>query len=249
MELNAPPAQATPPEISTLAELAEAIRKHHGAVAGHFRHIFDHALAAGDALIAAKRKVAHGGWADWIENNCEINERTAQRYMQIARARPEIEANPTSVTDLSLAGVIKLISRRGDRPEPEIKPPMPTVRGDQAEISAEDRRATFAAMDEAPSPTGIKSDAAEAKSADGGRPARKSRFNAEHYAETLARDVDLLDTTLDEYPDRFEQILDHLLGNTEFIGVLAELARHPKVEAVIDAVAAKLGGARGRRDG
>jgi hypothetical protein len=69
----------------------------------------------------------------------------------------------------------------------------------------------------------------------------KSRFNAEIYADALARDFILLEMKLDDCPDEFEQTLDCLLLNADFINTLAELARHPKMVAIIAAVRTKLG--------
>lgn len=52
-----------------------------------------HAIAAGDALNAAKERVGHGGWLAWVDEHCDFTDRTAARYMRIAR-------NKTRVSDL-----------------------------------------------------------------------------------------------------------------------------------------------------
>jgi ParB-like chromosome segregation protein Spo0J len=63
--------------------------------------------------------------------------------------------------------------------------------------------------------------------------ARKSRFDAEHYAFILRAHVSGLAALLDEYPDRFAAVLDHLLGDADVVTELARLAQHPKVQAAI----------------
>ena len=52
-----------------------------------------HAIRAGELLIAAKRRVPHGGWGQWVKANFPGSERTAQNYMRLAR-------NPQRVADL-----------------------------------------------------------------------------------------------------------------------------------------------------
>jgi DNA-binding Lrp family transcriptional regulator len=60
----------------------------------------------------------------------------------------------------------------------------------------------------------------------------KSRFDAEHYAWSIGADIDGLVMLLEE-PDRFDAVLDHLLDNIFVVEDLAELARNPKVRAII----------------
>jgi len=45
------------------------------------------AAQIGEMLIAKKANLKHGEWKQWIEDNCEFNERTARKYMQIAKAK------------------------------------------------------------------------------------------------------------------------------------------------------------------
>jgi hypothetical protein len=78
---------------------------------------------------------------------------------------------------------------------------------------------------------------------------RKSRFDAEHYAFKLGLHVEQLAALPEEYPERFEQVLDHLLRDANFIDGLVELARRPKISAIIAAVIAKLGDGDGAGHG
>jgi hypothetical protein len=101
--------------------------------------MLEHALVAGDALLAAKQAVKQalgpGHWLSWLQKECDLSEREAQRYMFIARHRATLEANTTCVSDLSLAGAIRLIKslqapktdgrppRRSPRPQSEKSTP------------------------------------------------------------------------------------------------------------------------------
>jgi hypothetical protein len=41
------------------------------------------AIECGEALVKAKEMVKHGEWEDWLEANCRVSIRTAQRYMNL----------------------------------------------------------------------------------------------------------------------------------------------------------------------
>jgi hypothetical protein len=93
-------------------ELELAERKLHDSL--------EHYLAAGAMLIEAKRSTPHGGWLPWLERYVGIGEREAQRYMQLAEHRDEIEAaNPSHMSDLTLSAALRQIR----------KPKSPTAAG------------------------------------------------------------------------------------------------------------------------
>ena len=70
-----------------------------------------HALNAGDLLLKAKKKVAHGGWLDWLKENCHFSERTAQGYMRLSRELPQLEDSKAQrVADLPLRDALVLLS-------------------------------------------------------------------------------------------------------------------------------------------
>jgi protein gp37 len=96
-----------------LADLAARINAEHVAVANSLTTSIKHAIAAGDLLIEAKRKVPHGEWLPWLEY-CGVSDRVAQRYMRLARNRKAIEAaikaNPTLVSDLDMTGALAAIA-------------------------------------------------------------------------------------------------------------------------------------------
>jgi hypothetical protein len=75
------------------------------------------AMDTGDALIPANKKVDHGCWIPWLRKHTKLNARTAARYMQLARARPAIEAvNRSRETDLSITQALRLIEAKKDPP-------------------------------------------------------------------------------------------------------------------------------------
>jgi len=41
-------------------------------------------VLAGVALLEEKKKVGHGNWEQWVEENCEFSDRTARRYIELA---------------------------------------------------------------------------------------------------------------------------------------------------------------------
>jgi hypothetical protein len=100
-----------------LGTLADTIRREHCAV-GHAAHnMLFHAMAAGDALTSAKAEVSHGGWGRFLKEGCDLADRTAQRYMQLAAARVQFEQNPSRATDLSITGALRLLGN-GPRKHP-----------------------------------------------------------------------------------------------------------------------------------
>jgi Protein of unknown function (DUF3102) len=92
-------------------------------------------------LIEAKGLVAHGDWLSWLEANCQIGPRQAQRFMLLARNRHKVEeatkTNPESF--FSIAEAVALVSRpKPERPHglpgqldmlggPPVPPPSATV--------------------------------------------------------------------------------------------------------------------------
>jgi Protein of unknown function (DUF3102) len=79
---------------NSLTDLAVRIRQEHEASAGAIERGAQHAMNAGDLLIEAKAQLKHGQRLPWLRDHCSMSERTAQLYMRMAKARPEVEANP-----------------------------------------------------------------------------------------------------------------------------------------------------------
>jgi hypothetical protein len=75
---------------SELGALAQRIEAEHSAVANALQSALAHAIAAGELLIEAKRKVRHGQWLEWLTANCSVPKRTAAHYMALARRRQKL---------------------------------------------------------------------------------------------------------------------------------------------------------------
>jgi Protein of unknown function (DUF3102) len=84
----------------TLEELAFRANESHKLAVESVSKALKHAIAAGTALIAAKKKVTKdkwGGWGKWIDENFDGSQRTAQVYMQLARSNPQRSADSDSI--------------------------------------------------------------------------------------------------------------------------------------------------------
>jgi hypothetical protein len=102
-----------------LAVLAERANVEHHAFETTQSAALAHAIAAGTALIEAKSLVRHGEWLDWVAEHCDFTDRTAQRYMQLAR-------NPSRVSDLSsVREALAALTRNPLPPPPTRRGPSP----------------------------------------------------------------------------------------------------------------------------
>jgi len=91
-----------------LTDLAVRIEAEHIAAGEAAASHLGHAMACGDLLIEAKAELKHGQWLPWLLER-GIADRTARRYMRLARNRPEIEAKSATVADLTLRGAIEML--------------------------------------------------------------------------------------------------------------------------------------------
>jgi len=67
--------------LETLAEMANDAGEQVGK---HAKSVVASALAAGNALNAARREVGHGEWLPWLGKNWNYSRQTADRYMAVA---------------------------------------------------------------------------------------------------------------------------------------------------------------------
>ena len=83
----------------TMEEItAEAIR--------HQMNGADAVIGLGNCLIEAKSMLAHGEWLDWLAENLNLSERSAQELMQIARNC----SNPRALADLGKKKVLTILT-------------------------------------------------------------------------------------------------------------------------------------------
>lgn len=84
---NTTPLATTNDAATPLPELAQLINQAHRAADASARDSVQHAITAGRLLIEVKARVPHGEFHDWLKANCaDVTVRTAQRYVQVARA-------------------------------------------------------------------------------------------------------------------------------------------------------------------
>jgi len=101
---------APPPKPQAPAALGDRANAEHRACLAAAGDALQHARAAGQALAEAKQHVGHGGWGEWLADNFEGSERTAQVYMRVSARWEEIESKAQSTADLSLDGAVKLLA-------------------------------------------------------------------------------------------------------------------------------------------
>jgi hypothetical protein len=96
-----------------LRKLADRINTEHSAIVRDAKSAVTRAIAAGVALIAAKAAIPRGLFGRWLGANTCVAERTAQLYMQMYRAKPQIEGllrdQSATIAGLTLTGAVRMI--------------------------------------------------------------------------------------------------------------------------------------------
>jgi len=108
------------------------IQQEHIACCQKAVNAIGHAVAAGRVLLAAKQIIGHGDWLAWLDRNFSqtsgLTERTAQRYMKLAKqflpatenSQPAADGKTTSTSDslialpdnLTLSGALRLVAAK-----------------------------------------------------------------------------------------------------------------------------------------
>ncbi|MGH2947224.1 MAG: hypothetical protein ACRDPC_13385 [Solirubrobacteraceae bacterium] len=86
----------------------------------------EHAVHAGEILIAAKKAVGHGNWMRWTEENFDGSHRTVDLYMHLAERKAEISQG---LANLGIEAVAKELARP-TRNLPEVVSDWPARRGE-----------------------------------------------------------------------------------------------------------------------
>jgi Protein of unknown function (DUF3102) len=73
-------------------------------------NVVQHSIECGEALILAKAKVRHGEWSRFLKQ-CEIGERQAQRYIQLAELAKSNPSLRTVLAGLSIQAAIQLLKK------------------------------------------------------------------------------------------------------------------------------------------
>lgn len=99
-----------------LDSLAEQANDFHARSEEAGRARIEYALAAGAALVEAKKLVAHGGWLPWLEEHFAAEPQTAQRYMRLAENVSRVTHLLSENPDLSIREALKAIAKPKDAP-------------------------------------------------------------------------------------------------------------------------------------
>ena len=67
---------------------AADINAAHADAVKHATSAIGYAKTAGELLLKVKQKLPHGAFGAWLEANCSVSERQAQRYMSVAQGKP-----------------------------------------------------------------------------------------------------------------------------------------------------------------
>jgi hypothetical protein len=108
---------------STLHHLATKAREAHAAVVGALTGIVEHAIRCGNILAVAKKQTGHGRWTEFLRA-CDVGERQAQRYMQLARLAEQNRPRGTDLAGMTIKGAIKQLAP----PRPLRTPKQPVTR-------------------------------------------------------------------------------------------------------------------------
>jgi hypothetical protein len=103
---------------STLNELETRFREHHKQVLVGYRRSFEHAVAAGEVLIAGKSKLrtekGHGHYRSWVEH-LGVAHSTSQLYTRLARLINQMPKLRKQVVDMSLNTAAKFLKAARNR--------------------------------------------------------------------------------------------------------------------------------------
>jgi hypothetical protein len=113
-------------------ELTEKIKAAQKEIYKAFRVTLLHAKKIGELLIEAKPLLPHGSWEAWVERTCDLNRRTAQIYMLIAKRWDLLEKEISKTKHAALLtinkalGVIRAEDEKLAKHEAQVIVPCPT---------------------------------------------------------------------------------------------------------------------------
>jgi hypothetical protein len=91
--------------------LAAQINQAHDMASRSAQAAISHAIAVGEGLIEAKALVGHGEWLPWLSENFDFSERTAQKYIRLAKHRDEVQSNTKEPSYLAIDEALKHIGK------------------------------------------------------------------------------------------------------------------------------------------
>lgn len=122
-----------------LTAIAADLNAEHAACVRALSNALGHAVRAGELLIEAKALVRHGEWLPWLATNFAASERTAQNYMRLAAAYPELVAKSAPATDLTMRQALALLAAPTLPPDPAPGPDYEKLVAELRAYRAEER--------------------------------------------------------------------------------------------------------------
>jgi len=83
--------EVTMTDAHQLTVLRDKIREAHGQFINSMKDTMEAGITAGQLLIEAKEELEHGAFIQWIQETMPFTERTAQKYMRIARNQDKLK--------------------------------------------------------------------------------------------------------------------------------------------------------------
>jgi hypothetical protein len=219
-------------KIGTIPALAEHTRAIHELA----KRTREDIIAIGRHLAEARELVEHGAWLDWINVEFGWSDQTARNFIHVYElsADPQIQ-NLVLNLDLPLKVLYQIAAPKAE-----------TARQELAERHEAGEEITRAAVEDAlfgePAADDQHGDnrrdrgGADRDGRDhrgGAGRARRSRYDPKHHAWAMSLLIGGLVDLLDEYPERFDAVLDHMLRDADIAAALARLVQQPKVQAAI----------------
>src|ERR1051325_6615072 len=75
-------------------------------------------VEAGKRLIAIKHEVGHGKFGQWIEDNCDFSQSTAENYMNLAKA---VEAGTHKIPMIAKMGLVASLKTTSNQADPVVR--------------------------------------------------------------------------------------------------------------------------------
>ena len=167
-------------------------------------------LEIGRRLIEAKAQLGHGEWLDWLGNEVEFSEATAQRFMRLAKAYP----NPSPVTDLGASKALALLALPDSERERFVAEKH-EVNGQEKTVQEMSKRELEQAIRERDE-------------------ARSKQCSAEGTASKLRQDLSDLTAERDRAAKRADQAENDLRAAEEQLKELREKPQEVVVKTVVD---------------
>lgn len=113
-----PPALVRPAE--GLGELAAVANTGYQRGEDATRQGIEHYIAAGEALVKAKKLCGHGRWLEWVQKNLCFGDRQARKLMRLYHERDRLKSELNS--DLTIDAAGQILARRDDEEESPAPP-------------------------------------------------------------------------------------------------------------------------------